>query len=446
MHGVDHGRKRMTNASTRAASLWEAMGATQAPVSTGAPLSTDVSTQVAIIGAGYTGLAAAHALRERGIESVLLDANTVGWGASGRNGGVVSSKFRLSFPTIAARHGLDVAKQMHHLAHEGVRVIETLVDHYKLHDVAFEQNGSLRCAHTDKAFQVIRSEAEWVAQQLGDQSMRVLSREETVAETGSRGFVGSVLSADAGTILPLRYVRGLAAGLSAQGVPIYEGSPVVSVTREVDGDTRLRTPNGSVRAKRVIVATNAYSNLTEATRAYHRTLVPFRSAMIATARLSPAQDAALMSRQRSYTETRRMMKWFRKVDGRMLFGGRDAFGKEGQMTGFNALQRAMVSLFPELAEIDIAYRWSGYVGMTFDALPHVGRTDSNTVFCMGYNGAGVALASLLGQRAAALVLGEAPMLSLLGALSLKPVPFHALRVPGVRAVAGWYQLLDALGV
>ena len=276
--------------------------------------------------------------------------------------------------------------------------------------------------------------------------MTVQSRAAIEYETGSKGFVGGVLSADAGTILPLEYVRGLAQGLTLRGVPIYESTPVQQMQRS-PGETRvtLRTPGGTVRAKQVIVATNAYSDLTPATAPYQRELVPFRSAMIATEPLSPELDARLMVERRSYTETRRMMKWFRKVDGRVLFGGRDAFGKEGQTTGFDSLQRAMIALFPGLAEVRVDYRWSGYVGMTFNSLPHVGRSDDATTFCLGYNGAGVAMASLLGQHAAALALGETPELSLLGAGGLRPVPFHSLRAPGVRLVAAWYQFLDAVG-
>ena len=426
-------------------SLWQQMDATASRCGAGQPLARDLDTEVAVIGAGYSGLAAAYALQKRGVGAVVLDAHTVGWGASGRNGGVVSSKFRLSFPAIARAHGLDTARAMHRIAHDGVRMIESLVDEFKLDDVCFERTGSLRCAHTERAFAALGAEADWVRQNLGDASMSVLSRADMVRETGSKAFVGGVLSAHAGTILPLRYVRALAAGLTEREVQIYESTPVLSMTRTANALV-LHTPEGTVRARQMIVATNAYSNLTAATLAYHRTLVPFRSAMIATERLPDELDGRLMVRRRSYTETRRMMKWFRKVDGRMLFGGRDAFGKEGRMSGFDALQRAMVALFPELAAVRVEYRWSGYVGMTFDQLPHVGRADETTTFCLGYNGAGIALASLLGQRAAALALGDKPELSLLGTDRLKPVPLHALRTPGVRLVAAWYQLLDALGV
>jgi glycine/D-amino acid oxidase-like deaminating enzyme len=429
-------------------SLWRAMAArspvTDAPVSTGSPLARDLSVEVAIIGAGYSGLAAAYALQKRGVDCAVFDANPVGWGASGRNGGVVSSKFRLSFPSIASTYDLDTARRMHRLAHDGVRVVEQFVDEFKLERARFEHTGSLRCAHTERAFASIRAEADWVRTQLGDDSMSVLSREAITHETGSKGFVGGVLSADAGTILPLEYVCGIARALTAHGVPIYEATPILDMTRVQEG-VMLRAPGGSVRAKQVIVATNAYSNLTQATSSYQRELVPFRSAMIATERLPAELDAKLMVNGRSYTETRRMMKWFRKVDGRMLFGGRDAFGKEGQATGFDALQRAMVALFPDLANVRVEYGWSGYVGMTFNALPHVGRSDDVTTFCLGYNGAGVAMASLIGRHAAALALGEKPELALLAQQGLRPVPFHSLRAPGVRLVAAWYQFLDAVG-
>jgi glycine/D-amino acid oxidase-like deaminating enzyme len=431
-------------------SLWREMAARapvmHAPVSIGTPLARDLIVEVAIIGAGYSGLAAAYALQKRGVDCAVFDANPVGWGASGRNGGVVSSKFRLSFPSIASTYGMETAKRMHRLAHDGVRVVEGFADEFKLERARFEHTGSLRCAHTERALASIRAEADWVRTQLGDTSMTVQSRAEVTHETGSKGFVGGMLSADAGTILPLEYVRGIARGLTSRGVPIYESTPVLEMTRaHHGGGVVLRAPGGTVRAKQVIVATNAYSNLTEATAPYQRELVPFRSAMIATERLSPELDAKLMVNLRSYTETRRMMKWFRKVDGRMLFGGRDAFGKEGQATGFDALQRAMVALFPDLAGVRVEYRWSGYVGMTFNALPHVGRSDDVTTFCLGYNGAGVAMASLIGQHAAALALGEKPELALLAQEGLRSVPFHSLRAPGVRLVAAWYQFLDAVG-
>ena len=205
------------------------------------------------------------------------------------------------------------------------------------------------------------------------------------------------------------------------------------------------TPDGVVRARQAIIATNSYSDLTSATARVQRTLVPFRSALIATEKLSPNLAGSLMPTGRTYTETKRMMRWFRKVDDRVIFGGRGAFGKQDSESAFDALRKAMVGIFPELADIPLAFKWSGLVAMTLDSVPHVGRLDDRTLYSVGYNGAGVAMSSLMGRYLAALVRGEKVDLGLLDAGRLKTIPFYAFREPAVRMVAGWYQFLDAIG-
>jgi glycine/D-amino acid oxidase-like deaminating enzyme len=219
---------------------------------------------------------------------------------------------------------------------------------------------------------------------------------------------------------------------------------VLRIRREAGGVV-VETTNGSVRARQAIIATDAYSNLTDATKRFKNAIIPFRSAIIATEKLPAELDRKLMVKRRSYTETRRMMKWFRKVDGRVIFGGRGAFGKVDSPTAFDALQKSMVGLFPDLGDVKLAFRWSGYVGMTLGQLPHVGRMDENIVFCVGYNGAGVAMASLLGRYAGEFAAGESPQVGLLEASRLTTVPLYPLREIGVRLVAGWYQFLDACG-
>jgi glycine/D-amino acid oxidase-like deaminating enzyme len=212
-----------------------------------------------------------------------------------------------------------------------------------------------------------------------------------------------------------------------------------------NGFVVVETPQGAIWAKQVIIATNAYSDLTPATRRLQQTLVPFRSAIIATEKLPRTVAGHLMPTGRTYTETKRMMRWFRMVDDRVVFGGRGAFGKQDSKAAFEALRRAMVGIFPELAGTALEFRWSGLVGMTLDAMPHIGRLDERTLFSMGYNGAGVAMSSLMGRYLAAFVRGETPDVGLLDAGRLKTIPFYPLREPAVRMVAGWYQLLDAVG-
>jgi glycine/D-amino acid oxidase-like deaminating enzyme len=302
----------------------------------------------------------------------------------------------------------------------------------------------VKAAHNDKTLRYAVDEVAWLKSEMGDRTMSLLSAGEVRAETGSAGFVGGVLNAGSGGIHPLNYVRGLAAGVAGKGVPVFSGSPALTLTRDGSG-VLVETPRGTVRARQAIIATNSYSDLTPATDPMQRTIVPFRSAIIATQPLSANLAASIMPTGRTYTETKRMMRWFRKVDDRVIFGGRGAFGKSDSPAAFQALRKAMVGLFPQLADTPIEYRWSGLVAMTLDALPHIGRQDERVLYAMGYNGAGVAMASLMGRYLAALTRGEKPDLGLLAAARPKTVPFYPLREPAIRAVAGWYQFLDAIG-
>lgn len=423
------------------ASLWQHTGVT-APVRQ--RLQVDVRCDTVIIGAGFTGLSAAHELYKAGVSTVVLEANRVGWGASGRNGGVVSPKFRTAFPDIAAKYGVDTARRMNEIAHRAVEAVVEQVEEHNISDAHFETGGYLRCAHNKRKLSQMLTEAEWLKENFGDTTARAFSAEDVFEETGSRGFVGGLLHTDAGSIHPLNYVRGLAAGLDNKSVPIYEETPALRFGFTADG-VLVETQEGSVRAKQLIIGTNAYSSITDATDRLKRTLIPFRSAIIATSPLPADLDSRLLVHGRSYGETRRMMRWFRKVDGRFVFGGRGAFGKEDSESAFRALQHAMVTLFPELHGVPVEFKWSGHVAMTLNSLPHVGRLNEHTCFAMGYNGTGVAMSSLLGRYAARFSLGETLDVALLDARNLRAVPFYPFRELGVRLTAGWYQLLDALG-
>ncbi|HET7889317.1 MAG TPA: FAD-binding oxidoreductase [Bradyrhizobium sp.] len=406
-------------------------------------LSGETRADVVIIGAGYTGLSAAHHIAGSGLAPVVLEASRPGWGASGRNGGVVTAKFRLSFRQIDAAHGRAMAKRMYEIAHESVEMVEELVSEYAITSAQLRRTGQVKAAHNRTTLQAARDEAEWMKREMGDGDVRVLDERGVREETGSEGFVGGVLNPGSGGIHPLNYVRGLARGMAQRGVAIFQDSPVLRLKHDTGGVV-AETPAGTVRARQAIIATNSYSDLTPATARLQKTLVPFRSAIIATEKLSPNLAGSLMPTGRTYTETKRMMRWFRKIDDRVIFGGRGAFGKQDSAGAFEALRRAMVGIFPQLADAALEFRWSGLVGMTLDSVPHIGRLDDRTLFAMGYNGAGVAMSSLMGRYLAALVRGERPDLALLDAARLRSIPFYALREPAVRLVAGWYQFLDAV--
>ncbi len=424
-----------------AASLW---ASTAEPLRAFPALSGEVHADVVVIGGGYTALSAAHHIAKSGLAPVVLEAKRPGWGASGRNGGVITAKFRQSFRGIDAAHGRAMARRMYEIAHESVEMVEELVSEFGIASARLTRNGQVKAAHNHATLRAAADEAEWMKREMGDAEVRVLDAQQVRGETGSQAFVGGVLNPGSGGIHPLNYLHGLAEGLAQRGVAIFQESPALRLLR----DNELivaETPQGAVWARQAIIATNSYSDLTPATRHLQRTLVPFRSAIIATDKLPHNLARSLMPTARTYTETKRMMRWFRMVDDRVIFGGRGAFGKQDSESAFNALRKAKIGIFPELADLPLAFKWSGLVGMTLDSMPHIGRLNDRTLFSMGYNGAGVAMSSLMGRYLAAFVRGEKPNVGLLDASRLKVIPFYPLREPAVRMVAGWYQFLDAIG-
>jgi glycine/D-amino acid oxidase-like deaminating enzyme len=424
-----------------AASLW---ADTAEPLPASPKLAGEIKADVVIIGGGYTGLSAAHHIAKSGLSPVVLEANHPGWGASGRNGGVITAKFRLSFRDIDAAHGRAMARRMYEIAHDSVEMVDELVSEFGIASARLTRSGQVKAAHNDATLRAAIDEAAWMMREMRDTEVRILDPHQVRDETGSQVFVGGILNPRSGGIHPLNYLRGLARGVAQRGVPVFQESPVLALRRDGDGVV-AETPDGVVRARQAIIATNSYSDLTLATARVQRTLVPFRSALIATEKLSPNLAGSLMPTGRTYTETKRMMRWFRKVDDRVIFGGRGAFGKQDSESAFDALRKAMLGIFPELTDIPLAFKWSGLVAMTLDSVPHVGRLDDRTFYSVGYNGAGVAMSSLMGRYLAALVRGERVDLGLLDAGRLKAIPFYAFREPAVRAVAGWYQFLDAIG-
>lgn len=407
------------------------------------PLSGALQCDIAIIGGGYTGLSTAEALATRGHDVIVFEANSLGWGASGRNGGVVSGKFRLGFSDMAAKWGLDVARRMHDIGIEATDHIRSLIQRLDI-DADFLASGSLRCAHRPEALEKLRSECDWLRNTLGDTAVRMLDRDEMHSETASPDFCGGMLNSHGGIIHPLKFHQGFVSGLRRQGIRITGQSPVLLIERLPDG-VRLHLTDSTVTARQVVLATNGYSSLTAASEQVRKKIVPFRSAMIATAPLSGTAAKDLLALDRSYSETRRMMRWFRRSGDRLIYGGRGAFGTSDSISAFQALEKAMLRQFPQLAGVKVTHRWSGLVAMTMDSLPHLGRLDDRLVYALGYNGSGVALSSYIGRHVADVLENKASSSALIGSLGLPTVPFYPVREVGVRLVAGWYQFLDAIG-
>jgi gamma-glutamylputrescine oxidase len=421
--------------------LW---AATAEPAPAVQSLVGEQQCDVAIIGAGYTGLSAAHHIALSGREPLIIEANSLAWGASGRNGGVVSPKFRVGFPTLTARFGRDTALQIYRTGYQAVDSLVEMVETLGLTGARLHMGGHIAAAHNQHALAGLESTANWIKRETGGSSSVMISAAEVAELTGSKIFFGGLLTPKAGGIHPLNYARGIARSLDDRGVKMFINSPAEQVHRE--GERMIvQTPQGRVSARQVIYATNGYSDLTRATDTLHRRLIPFRSAIIATEPLPAAILAGLLPGGQVCGDTKRMLRWFRVVGDRLIFGGRGAFGKNDSEAAFRALQHSMGEVFPVLRDQPIAYRWSGLVAMTLDYLPHAGQLDDQSFYAIGYNGGGVALSTYMGAQLAAMTAGKKVELGLLSGENFKPIPLHAFRAPGVRLAAGWQQFLDIIG-
>lgn len=422
-------------------SLW---ADTAQPAPTLQSLQGEKQCDVVIIGAGYTGLSAARHIAQSGREPLILEANTLAWGASGRNGGVVSPKFRVGFSTLTERFGRDVALHLYRTGHAAVDSLVETVESLGLKHAQLHMGGHIAAAHNVHALGALESAANWIKREAGSESSLMISAGQVAEMTGSTIFAGGLLTPRAGGIHPLNYAHGIAQHLHDRGVEMFIHSPAERVVQEA-GRVIVHTPQGRVSARQVIYATNGYSDQTRATDTLHRRLIPFRSAIIATEPLSMNVLTKLMPGGQVCGDTKRMLRWFRVIGDRLIFGGRGAFGRHDSQSAFDDLRRSMGVVFPILRDVRVEYRWSGLVAMTLDYLPHAGQLDARSFYGIGYNGGGVAMATWMGQQLAAMSAGEKVELGLLAGAGFKPIPLHAFRAPGVRLAAGWQQFLDAIG-
>jgi glycine/D-amino acid oxidase-like deaminating enzyme len=422
-------------------SLW---AATAQPAPALQSLEGERQCDVVIIGAGYTGLSAAHHIARSGREPLILEANTLAWGASGRNGGVVSPKFRVGFAALMARFDRDTALQMYRTGYAAVDSLVEMVDTLGLTHAQLKMGGHIAAAHNVHALAGLESTANWIKRETGRASSVMISAEQVRDATGSTIFAGGLLTPKAGGIHPMNYARGIAQHLVDDGVKIFINSPAQQVRHEGDRVV-VQTPQGRVSARQVIYATNGYSDQTRATDTLHRRLIPFRSAIIATQPLPQDVLATLMPGGQVCGDTKRMLRWFRVVGDRLIFGGRGAFGKDDSQRAFDDLQHSMGVVFPILRDFKVDYRWSGLVAMTLDYLPHAGQLDPQSFYAIGYNGGGVAMSTWMGRQLAAMTAGEKVHLGPLAGEGFNPIPLHAFRAPGVRLAAGWQQFLDVIG-
>jgi glycine/D-amino acid oxidase-like deaminating enzyme len=378
------------------------------------PVRGDRAVEVAVIGGGYTGLAAAHRLAATyGIDTVVLEAHRVGWGASGRNGGFVSMALgKLGLEARIRAWGLDAARRSIQVGLEALETVRTLCATEAIASDP-QRDGYVHVAHRPAAAAELQARCALYRETLGYDGVEFLDRAALERDGYLRGPAahGAIRFRDGFGLHPLKYARGLAAAARRRGAPVHEGSPVVAWERGPGGH-RLATPGGTVRARRVVLATNGYTP--EALHPFFRgRTMPATSNIVVTPPLPDAvwRDVGMLTTQ-VYSDTRKLLFYWRRLpDDRLLFGGRAGLVDSPASLARRRrwLEGQAAAKLPPLRGVGSEYFWHGRVCLAYDFTPHVGTADgdSTVAYAMGYMGSGVAMATYGGALAADLAAGKA---------------------------------------
>ena len=378
--------------------LWE-RSAPSAPSTLS--LDGEVKADVAIIGAGFTGLSAALHLAEGGAKVVVLEAVEAGFGGSGRNVGLVNAGMWVMPDELPKVLGETHGARLLDLLSNAPRVVFDLIDKHSI-ACETERQGTLHCAVGESGLDELKERArQWQAR---GAAVRLLDAQETARKVGTSAYAGALLDERAGTIQPLAYARGLAHAALWAGAAIYTSSPVTAA--EDDGAVwRLATPGGSVTAPAVIVATNAYTSTVWPQLRTELVHLPYFN--MATPPLSDNLRRSILPERQGAWDTKEILSSFRfDQQDRFIFGSVGALRGTGLPVHRNWGRRAMTKLFPQLKDVAFETEWYGQIGMTADNLPRFHRLGRNVVSFSGYNGRGIAPGTVFGRCLAELALGR----------------------------------------
>jgi glycine/D-amino acid oxidase-like deaminating enzyme len=394
---------------------------------------------VVVVGAGYTGLAAARQLARAGASTVVVEREQVGWGASSRNGGQVLTGMKLEPAALVARFGAERARQLFDIATASIVRLEALIAEEGI-DCEYVQSGHLQAAFKPAHFDAFREEQELLSRVFNHQ-VRLVPRADQRSEIGSDAYHGVLVDERSGGLNPARYVQGLAAAARRGGVTIAAGVGVTSLERQ-PGKWRVRTTAGDVETRDLLVATNGYTD--GAAPALQRRFVPIGSYIIATAPIAERIASTLLPRRRMAFDSKNFLFYFRvTTDRRLLFGGRAEFGRPSADTTRRAaalLRKGMKTVFPDLAGVAIDYAWGGNVAFTRDQMPRAGRLDQLN-YAGGYCGHGVAMSTYLGEQIARRIAGE-PIEHPLFDDRFPPIPMYSGNPWFLPLVGAYYQVKD----
>jgi glycine/D-amino acid oxidase-like deaminating enzyme len=408
------------------------------------------NADVAVIGAGFTGLSAARTLAQRGAKVAVLESETIGWGASSRNGGMVLTGMKLGVNQLISLYGRELAQRMYAASLASIDCVEQIVREEGI-ECDFSRSGHLEVACKQKHFDDYARQAEVVAREFNHE-LRVVERQDLSAEIGSNIYFGGMVDEVSARLNPARYVAGLANAAIKAGAEIFEHARVESLERESrhgEAGWKLTTSQGRLWARDVFVGTSGYTG--RATPALQKKIIPIGSFIITTEILPEKLARELSPRNRMIYDSKNYLYYYRLTpDGRMLFGGRAAFFPENDQTvrrSAEILRRGMIKVYPQLSDAKLEYVWGGTLDFAFDIMPHAGQIDG-MYYAVGYAGHGVAMATYQGQKMAELIAAQAK------AGETPENPFVGIPFPGAPLglyngtpwflpfAGAWYKFLD----
>jgi len=403
---------------------------------------TPSAADVAIVGAGYTGLSAARELARRGARVVVLEREHAGWGASSRNGGQVLTGMKVEPAHLISKFGESRARELFRASLEAIAFLEQLIRDEQI-DCGFERVGHLQAAAKPAHFSAFERERDLLGARFNHR-VRLVCKRDQHTELGSDAYFGVLVDEESAAVNPARLANGLAAAAARAGVTIVGGA-AVEAFRRVGASWILTTTRGELAAHDLLLATDAYTG--RARSPLRRRLIPIGSYVIATEPLQLAIMSRLMPRRRMAFDSRYFLHYWRgTADNRLLFGGRASFSRPTAATTRRCaaiLRRDMIRVFPDLAATRIDYAWSGNVAFTLDEMPRAGRLDE-AYYAGGYCGHGVAMAVWLGSAIARRMAGDLAD-HILFDDRFKPVPMYN-GTPWFLPLAGaYYRLRDLVG-
>jgi gamma-glutamylputrescine oxidase len=405
------------------------------------PLRGEATADVCVVGGGIAGCSTALNLAERGYKVILLEGKRVGWGASGRSGGQAIFGFAAGQDKLVAQVGRETARRMFDVS---VEALDVLKDRVARHAIDCDLNfGQVHAAIKPRHETELKAWREELERDYGYSSLTWLDRREIGELLATGRYIGGLRDSRSGHLHPLNYTLGLARAAEAAGVRIFEGS---QVTRIDHGDVAIvRTEQGLVRARHVALCCNAYMDDRVSAKLRAR-IMPVGTYIVATEPLGEARMKALMRDNVAVTDINWVLDYFRRsADHRLLFGGRVSYSGLQRAYTERATRARMLNVFPQLADVGVAYAWGGYVDITMSRAPDFGRIAPNVYYLQGFSGHGIALTGMAGQLLAEAIAGQAERFDMFTKLEHRDFPGGpALRTPALVLAMLWFRLKDLL--